>query len=835
MPKPSLRLIHVFGLLAAGVGTAAAQAVDTTCSNPTSKPGEGASAEKDNPAARGAWFLNGRRNAAGPGTAGATDQAPPASNLLRSLQQVATMAGLGLAGPPVAWTALGPAPQKSLYWGNVSGRVTSLAVDNRGPGHVLYVGTAFGGLWKTDDYTARAPSFAPVGDTLWPSLAVGSIALDTRQAGKTVMFVGTGEGNQSSDSYYGVGMLKSTDLGATWSLSTGAGGFSDLRAATYNEKGPFVGAAISKILIDPSDSQRLIIAVSSSSLGKGSAAKPAIYQSLDGGNTWSPMSLTGVPSATYNPSDLVYDSANHTYYAAVQALGIYKLVSGAAGWTPVSSPFAAAAVNATNFDRASLAVRSAGGQTALYALISAGWITDKNPGNDGLSMPSQGDTGFAVSTDGGATWRPISPPPTLFGDADDDKQGFYDQWIATPAGQSLILGGVDIWQSPDSSGAKWTNVTQAYNYKDGLNHPERHVHPDQHAIVALDASHWIVGNDGGVWSTSDGGKTWSDLNTGINSIQLMSATPMAGAPGGYLGGSQDNGTAVGGAGLTWSTTLSGDGGFTAANPSRPSQYFTERYNVGICRSDDSGRTWNIVVSSASGTKIPDDSAFYVPFQFLRNAAEIVLGTSRVWLGSASPGSPGHGWRAISGPLPGDGYFIQSVASAPSSPQVVYVATGDSQVFASSDIHAAHPETTWASKTTADLPADRVFSALAIDPKDANIVYLAVQGFNTGHLYRTDDGGTSWKDITISIPDDPLPVPLNTPVNAILVDPAFPQWIYIATDVGVFASSNRGNDKSWQMLGAGLPHTAVLDLKMASRKILAATHGRGAWLIDAPAH
>jgi len=73
------------------------------------------------------------------------------------------------------------------------------------------------------------------------------------------------------------------------------------------------------------------------------------------------------------------------------------------------------------------------------------------------------------------------------------------------------------------------------------------------------------------------------------------------------------------------------------------------------------------------------------------------------------------------------------------------------------------------------------------------------------------------------------VQIDTPVNSILIDPKFPSSVYIATDIGVFVTTDRG--ASWQPHGASLPRTAVLDLKMsADRKILAATHGRGAWVI-----
>src|SRR5262249_46317771 len=154
--------------------------------------------------------------------------------------------------------------------------------DNRNQPGVLYVGTAFGGLWKTDDLTAPKPHFVPIGDTLWPSLAVGSIALDTsRPAGQpAVIYIGTGEANDSLDSYYGIGILKSSDGGNTWSLSTGVGGLVPLSSSIpFNLDGPFVGAAISKIVVDPADPEHVLAAVSSSFLGLGKSPATAIFES----------------------------------------------------------------------------------------------------------------------------------------------------------------------------------------------------------------------------------------------------------------------------------------------------------------------------------------------------------------------------------------------------------------------------------------------------------------------------------------------------------------------------------------------------------------------------
>jgi hypothetical protein len=132
---------------------------------------------------------------------------------------------------PSTWNPLGPAPIiHGQVPGNqpVSGRITALAADPTNP-NVIYIGAAGGGVWKTTN-----------GGASWTSLTgfvsipfIGAIAL--APSNPNIIYVGTGEGNQGCDCYYGVGILKSTDGGNTWTTL----------GSSY-----FFRHAISKILVD---------------------------------------------------------------------------------------------------------------------------------------------------------------------------------------------------------------------------------------------------------------------------------------------------------------------------------------------------------------------------------------------------------------------------------------------------------------------------------------------------------------------------------------------------------------------------------------------------------
>ncbi|MGH9506613.1 MAG: WD40/YVTN/BNR-like repeat-containing protein, partial [Terriglobales bacterium] len=674
---------------------------------------------------------------------------PPAATLAHGAVRL-----LGAPQPEFGgqWTALGPAPETTSYWGDVAGRVTALALDPAdSTGNTLYMAAAYGGLWKSTNAMGASPSFIPIGDNL-PTLAVGSIAIDDALSSPAI-FVGSGEPNNSGDSYYGAGIFASTDGGQTWTQSTQADGGAET----------FLGLAFGTILVAPGNGQTLLACAASANdiVVSGTDEVPGVYQSTDGGATWSlvlsaPSSLPyGFVARGESCTALLYAPALKEYVAALSGSGFFVSPTGAAGsWQPLPSPFpSGTAANPYNFFRASLTVRAG----VWYSLIADGDST--------LSAAGTGDTGLAMSANGGQTWQAIAAPPELFCAAQGSIpcQGVYDLYVAAPpGGAGLVVAGIDVWTTASLSGAKtaWTNLTQSYT--NGV------VHPDQHAIAFLDGQHWFIGNDGGVWRTADSGADWTDLNASLNTIQFMSVSAVGG--GVYLGGSQDNGTALSAAGGTgWNLIWGGDGGDTAVSPSNAQELLTENFGVSLQHSQDGGKTFSPVVTGAT---ITGPSDFYVPYELdPSNPSQVLLGASGVWQGPADPTGSGVGWAEV-GTLNTSSFcqlvpkdVITALAAAPSSPDVIYAGFADGQLYVN-DNATASP--TWSSidgPSFAHCSPPLPIGALAVSPADPNTVYTGIQGLglensDLGHVYKSTDGGKTLTDITGNLPD--------VPVNSIIV-------------------------------------------------------------------
>src|SRR5579871_3757120 len=287
----------------------------------------------DNLRLRAEWFYHQRAYPLKRIPAGARQHALKQRDQMRLME--------ALSGNPLpastSWTSIGPQPSTPLgtpFGGSpsASGRVSALAVDPTNSS-IVYLGGANGGIWKSTD---AGTTWTPLTDTE-PSLSVGAIAIDP--SNHNTIYVGTGEGNYAAggiigDSYYGAGILKSTNGGTSWTQITGP--FVGPFGSDSIDGGAFIGA----LAVSPSNSQILLAGLYSASTTHPSG----VYRSTNGGSSWT-LVLDGNSSNPNPGTSIVFDPSNgNNVYAALGNFagdasfltnGVYKSTNGGQTWTKI--------------------------------------------------------------------------------------------------------------------------------------------------------------------------------------------------------------------------------------------------------------------------------------------------------------------------------------------------------------------------------------------------------------------------------------------------------------------------------------------------------------------
>jgi photosystem II stability/assembly factor-like uncharacterized protein len=666
--------------------------------------------------------------------------------------------------PPIEGTQWEPIGPERIPNGTLSstGRLSAIAIHPTNSS-IIYIGGAQGGVWRTTD---AGVTWTPLTDNEC-SLAMGSIAIDPNDP--DIVYAGTGEQHFSGDSYYGCGVLRSTDGGNSWT-QFGASVF----------QGPAGGAFISRVVIDPET------AGNATTTTVYAASDRGLFRSINSGVTWSPSLAVNI-NERGRVTDLVFDPTDpDIMYAAVWGFqssvsGIYRSTNGGDTWTQMGNGFPVSSVGRINIDI------DPSNPTTLYASIH-------NSSNSSL-------LGILRTQNSGASWSQITASGAQCG-----LQCWYDMEIAVhPTNpDTLYFGGVSLYRSMDG-GQTFQNITGP-------------IHVDQH-IIAFDPQNpdvMFVGNDGGIYRSNDAGTTWTTLNTNLALTQFYAGVSLHPTdPTTVLGGTQDNGTMEHLGTPEWGFVLGGDGGFTAIDQDDPSIRYAETQwvpNSGYSgpRKSIGGGSFNLQVS---GINLNDQALFIPPLVMdPSNSSTLYFGTVRVYRTTNSASS----WTDISGPLAGGSGRVSAIAIAQANPDVVYAGFSNAQIHVTTN-----GGQTWSPATTG-IPS-RYITDIAIQWDDPEIAYAAVSGFQVGHVFRTSNGGTNWQDISGDLPD--------VPVNAIILDPGDPNRILIGTDLGVFSTDNGG--ASWVPFNQGLPNVAVFDLAYNPNTgvLLAATHGRGMFTVQ----
>ncbi|MCB0714422.1 MAG: T9SS type A sorting domain-containing protein [Chitinophagaceae bacterium] len=668
------------------------------------------------------------------------------------------------------WSSLGDVA-------DIAGRILCIEVDPNNS-NTVWAGSAGGGIWKS---TNGASSWSGV-QTDFPVLGVPSIVVNPLKS--SVVYAGTGEVYRTDTSNtgfnvwktrgtYGVGILKTTDGGATWT---------QVLSKTSNQL-----FGIQMLKFDPIDTSIIY-----------ACATDGLYRTTNSGATWNKiLNKIYVSDVCINPSNtnqIVVGVGNLTNTDR----GIYRTTNGSSGspsWTKISSGLPTNNVGYIRLDNV--------GSNRLYASIG------RSSGNE-----------LYLSTDFGSNWYAKN----------SSSHTSYQYWFAhtlaiNPSNTNqVIFGGVNFYRytsSNTTTGGSSSSLSSS-------------VHADFHDIEydPNNSNTVYVACDGGVYKSTNGGSSWSVRNTGLRATQFYASFGVDPTNANRLiGGLQDNGV-VSYNGSSWSKEFGGDGGACAVAPNGSTVLACN--DARAVQRSTNGVTGPFSNALSSWAFVADDrTAFMVPIAISKSDGNYMYVASDNIHRSTNGGSS---WTNTSTSSSNyiDQYRKTAIAFAvsPTNPNKVYVSTSNIAQNTSNDylwvtgqpnvLKSTTPNTTPYTSIKGSLP-DRFVMDFAISENDDDSVYIAVGGFGTSHIYLTPDGGNTWISRGSGLPD--------VPFNAVLIDPTNPNIIYAGCDFGVYVSADRG--QNWYDYNTGFyDATLVMDLQVdANNKLIAATHGKGVFRSD----
>ena len=707
---------------------------------------------------------------------------------------------------------------KGLSWRLVGphrgGRVSAVA-GIPGNAKTYYMGTPGGGVWKT---TNGGVTWVPIFD----DAHVASIAdLAVAPSNPNVIYVATGE--QSP----GNGVWKSADAGATWTNI----GIRESRT-------------IPSILVDPKDANIVYVAA----VGDITPSDyRGIYKTTDGGKSWRKVFYR---DDRHSPTELCFDpNDSRVIYAAIRRIPRPPSEKPAEQQPPEEKEADSVIIKSSD-----------AGET---------WTPT---GEKGLPPPRRGRIGLAVapglggkrvfslmrqglfrSDDAGDTWQQITQDPRVLGD------DYFGRVYSDPKNPEVVY----VMQT---STYKSTDGGRTFAAWKGTPSGE-----DDHVlwIAPDDTSRILMGTDQGAVITLDGGKVWStwyNQPTG----QFYRVSTDRSFPYRLYASQQDSGSVSvpnrSDYGMItyrdWFPTGSFESAFIAPDPLDANNVFSIGwYGVVLRLNHATGQVATIYLPPAGYRVTWETPLVFSP----RDSHALYYGTQ--YLLKTTDG--GTTWKAMSGDLTsktpepagggkptGNGHrltkdaneytfwgeaddddddaqnaphgAIQTIAPSPLESNLVWVGSTTGL------IHLTHDGSTWSDVTPVNLPERPYINCIEASPHDTSTAYAAVFAshgtFSTlfaprdvhPYFYRTRDAGKTWEKIVTGLPEAGM-------ARTIREDPVRKGLLFAGTSNAIYVSFDSGDH--WQPLQLNLPTANVTDVTIHGSDLVAATFGRGLWILD----
>jgi photosystem II stability/assembly factor-like uncharacterized protein len=687
---------------------------------------------------------------------------------------------------------------QDLHWrmiGPFRGGRTRAASGVAAQPNVFYIGQVNGGVWKSDDY---GRTWNPIFDQE-PTQSIGAIAV--APSDPNIIYVGSGEGLHRPDLSIGDGIYKSTDAGKTWKHL-------DLRD----------GYQVPAIAVDPRDPNKVFAAVLGHPYGPND--ERGLYRSADGGESWQKViskdENTGASDVEIDPTnpDVIYASMWEVREGPWEDSnevngtggGLFKSTDGGNTWRQLS--------NGLPKDLSQIYVAIAPSDPKrLYATVAT----------------ASGSVDVYRSDDAGENWSKATDDPRPSG-----RIGGGDLSIPKVDSKNpdIVYCASTVTMRSTDGGKTWTSFRGAPG---GDDYQNLWINPNNPNII-------LLVSDQGALVTVNGGETWSSwYNQPTAQIYHVSVTPTF--PYKVCGGQQESGSVCISSRANegeitfrdWRPVGVIEYGYVAPDPLDPDLIY------GGGRSEVSKFHWS-TGQVQNVTPIPLRTPKYrtdrtEPLIFSPVDPHILYYASNILFKTTDGGA---NWQTISSDLTRENPGIPTSAGslvpknaekqrgviyslAPSFKNVnlLWAGTDDGLVWQTRD-----GGKNWNNITPPELTPWSKVTQIAASHFDEDTAYVSVSRFRINdehpYIYRTHDGGKTWRLIVRGLPE-------IGPADTVREDTERKGLLFAGTENAVWVSFNDGD--SWQPLQLNLPHTSVRDLIIHDNDLIAATHGRGFWILD----
>jgi photosystem II stability/assembly factor-like uncharacterized protein len=681
----------------------------------------------------------------------------------------------------------------------MSGRITSIDGIVASGGKGLYVGTAGGGVWKTED---AGVSFKPVFDRYCQS--IGAVAID--QNHPDTVWVGTGESNMRNTVSIGNGIYMTKDGGENWQ-------------AMGLEKTEH----ISKVIIHPTNNSTIYVAAPGPLWSDG--ADRGVYKTIDGGKTWEKIFYINEKTGC---ADLIMDPKNpdiliatmwefrrkpYAFSSGGPSSGIFKSMDGGKTWKPMRNGLPVG-------DLGRMAIAQAPSKPERLAMVC-----------------EAKETALYLSEDGGNNWKTQASTFNV-----KARPFYFSTLVFDPSNANRLYRPAFNMSISDDGG---------YSFYDAAGGG---VHADHHAlwINPQNTNHMFLGTDGGVYTSVDKGNNWQFIRclpvSQFYHVDVDNNQPYYKV----YGGLQDNGSwmapsqSPGGVeNSDWVSLYGGDGFAVVPDPNNSDYAYCEYQGGNIARVNTKTNTsksikpfeevgdeklrwhWNTPLVISVNRK----GALYTASQYLYRTSDqgknwVKLSKDLTTNDKVKQKQEESGGLSADNTSAENHCIIYTIAESPFDPNTIFVGTDDGNIQSTSDDGKSWTNLS-SNYALAGIPKQTWVSSIHLSKHDANTVFATFDNHTYGdhktYAAMSVDKGKTWVKFESN--------DFTGFANKILQDNVNPDLLFLGTEMGLFMSFDKG--RNWVRYKADFPWMAMVrDLVLSpDGDLVIATHGRGIYIID----